>query len=72
MSLQTSPSGVIAISAILPAIGIVAVALRFYTRYQQKTSLAIDDWLTLPALVCEILIIVFYQKFSGLTSIPRY
>ena len=37
---------------VLRYLGIVFVALRFYTRALQKKSTGIDDWLMLPALVC--------------------
>ena len=37
--------------AVLPAVGILVVALRFYVRSTQKWAVGIDDWLMLPALV---------------------
>lgn len=44
-------SSVVAVGVTLPLLAILAVGLRFYTRHAQKTSLWVDDWLTLPALV---------------------
>lgn len=45
------PAAVIALGAILPAIDVVVVALRFYARRKQKLQLMVDDWLVVPALV---------------------
>ena len=42
---------VIAAAALLPFLGIVLVALRFYSRIKYKAGLGADDWLILPALV---------------------
>ena len=42
---------VIAAAAVLPAVGIVVVGLRFITRYRQKNDIGPDDWLIVPALV---------------------
>ena len=44
---------VIAAGAALPAIGIVVVTLRFWTRVWKKSGLGVDDWLIIPALVYE-------------------
>ena len=49
-----SPGTIIAVGTVFPALGIVFVALRFYTRYIQKARLMMDDYLTLPALVSII------------------
>ena len=46
-----TPGGVIAAGAILPALGIVAVGLRFYCRRKQAGGLQTDDWLSVPGLV---------------------
>lgn len=46
-----TPANVIAAGAIWPSVCAVAVALRFYTRRLQGTTLLMDDWLTIPALV---------------------
>ncbi|KAL8894163.1 MAG: hypothetical protein Q9192_004559 [Flavoplaca navasiana] len=40
---------VIAAAAILPFLGIVLVALRFYNRIKHKTGVGADDWLIVPA-----------------------
>ena len=42
---------VIAAAAILPFLGIVLVALRFYSRISCKAGLGVDDWLIVPATV---------------------
>lgn len=42
---------VIAAAAILPFLGIVLVALRFYNRMKHKTGIGADDWLIVPAAV---------------------
>lgn len=47
-----NPGNVIAASVLLPVLCTVTVGLRFYTRYVQKSRVLLDDWLTLPALVC--------------------
>ncbi|KAI1144988.1 hypothetical protein F4825DRAFT_280746 [Nemania diffusa] len=49
-----TPGGIIAAGAALPAIGIIVVALRFYTRLTQKARLGLDDFFILPALVLVI------------------
>ena len=48
---STSPSGLIAMSCVLPILCIVAVGLRFWLRGRQKSQLKIDDWLMVPGLV---------------------
>ncbi|THC96963.1 hypothetical protein EYZ11_003571 [Aspergillus tanneri] len=47
---------VIIISTIFPAMGIVVVFLRFYTRIKLGSMLWIDDWLTIPALFFELVL----------------
>lgn len=47
-----TPGETYAACVVLPCLGILFVALRFYTRALQKNSTGIDDWLMLPALVC--------------------
>ncbi|KAI0542845.1 hypothetical protein GGR58DRAFT_449823 [Xylaria digitata] len=49
-----TPGDIIAASAALPAISIIVVALRFYTRLTQKARLGLDDFFILPALVLVI------------------
>lgn len=44
---------VLSIGAALPAVCIVFVSLRFYTRLLQKTKLGLDDWLIFCGLVSE-------------------
>ena len=46
-----SPRALISVGVVFPALSLIAVTFRFYTRHVQKTSLLMDDWLTLPALV---------------------
>lgn len=48
---STSPSGLTAMSCVLPVLSIGAVGLRFWLRGRQKVHLEFDDWLMLPALV---------------------
>ncbi|KAG5993708.1 hypothetical protein E4U43_003417 [Claviceps pusilla] len=45
-----SASDLVGVSAVLLALGAVAVVLRFYARSHQKAHLLADDWLMVPAL----------------------
>ena len=45
------PSSIIALAVVLPMLDIIAVGLPFYTRSAQKTPPAMNDWLTIPAVV---------------------
>lgn len=47
-------SSLIALSASMLALATCAVSLRFYARRVQKVPLLLDDWLTLPSLVCSL------------------
>ena len=47
-----SPAATIAAGVIWPPLCAILVALRFYTRRVQHLDLFVDDWLTIPALVC--------------------
>ena len=49
-----TPAAVIVISILFPILGLIAVSLRFYTRTTAKIRLWVDDWLTIPALVCNV------------------
>lgn len=49
-----SPGHLIAVGAVLPAIGIIIVIIRFYTRKLKKLKYGIDDYLILPALLFVI------------------
>lgn len=49
-----APGGTYAVSILLPALGIIFVGLRVYTRFLQRLSLGPDDWLMMPALVRKI------------------
>lgn len=52
MAISTpSPTSIIAASASLSALCIVAVAMRFWERKLQRAKFSIDDWLVIPALV---------------------
>jgi hypothetical protein len=53
MSFSTydDPTGVIVASAILEAIAILCVGLRFYSRKWKKQNFITSDWLILVALV---------------------
>ena len=44
---------VLAAGAVFPAVAIIIVGLRFWTRSRQKANFGADDWLMIPALVCE-------------------
>ena len=46
-----SPSDVLIVSILLPALCIIAVLLRFYVRVSWKQGVGIDDWFLVPALV---------------------
>ena len=48
---STSPSGLVALSTVVPILCIAAVGLRFQLRRKQTQSVQIDDWIMLPALV---------------------
>lgn len=54
----TSPIGLIALSTILPALGIIATALRFHLRRRQKVLILANDWMVLPALVRTLIRII--------------
>lgn len=51
MGLDTQPQSLLVLSLTLLALDLIAVALRFTTRYIQRQPLGIDDWLMLPAMV---------------------
>ncbi len=69
MSVQKAPVGysngtlfswntrgqVIAAATVLPALGIIGVALRFWSRFHRRTGFGLDDAFILPALVCLFL-----------------
>ena len=42
----------IAAATVLPALGLISVALRFWSRYHKGAGFGLDDALVLPALVC--------------------
>jgi hypothetical protein len=46
-----TPAAVIFISIFFPVLGIICVALRFYTQAKAKNAFWWDDWLCIPALV---------------------
>ena len=48
---STSPSGLLALSTVVPSICVAIVALRFELRRTQKSPIKADDWIMLPALV---------------------
>lgn len=53
MVYDEDPAHVLAAGAIFIAVCTIIVTLRFFTRAVQKAKIGIDDWLVLPALVCE-------------------
>ena len=52
MPSSSSPGALDAVCGSFLALSIVIVGLRFYTRSMQKLPLGIDDWATLPCVVC--------------------
>ena len=48
------PGEIIAAAVVLPLLGILALALRFFARFRRKNELGIDDWLLVPATVCSV------------------
>lgn len=58
---DTDPTYFLACGAGFLSICTVVVAARFYTRIGQKAKIGIDDWLTLPALVCAAFLL--YSDF---------
>ena len=43
---------VLAAAIVLPVLGLISVALRFWSRHHNKIGFGLDDALVLPALVC--------------------
>lgn len=43
-----------AVSAAVVGVSVLAVAMRFYTRYCMKTGLWWDDWLALAAVIAAV------------------
>ena len=57
-STYATPAALIGISILFPILGTIAVSLRFYARRTMRREpwlpwLQVDDWLTIPALVCS-------------------
>lgn len=46
-----TPNEIIAAGTVLPTLGVIIVALRFYNRRRSSAGIGLDDWLVLPALV---------------------
>ena len=46
-----SPEGIYVAAILLPIIDLILVGLRMYARTLQRTSIGVDDWLMVPALV---------------------
>lgn len=46
-----SPSAITAVGAVFPALCIIIVGLRLYTRRLQDARLELDDWFAIAALV---------------------
>ena len=56
MAISETPDKMYALAALMSVLAVVAVILRFYSRRLLKTaSIEIDDYMILPALVCQIL-----------------
>ena len=47
------PGGVLGATSVMLALAVVAVALRFFTRYQQECRMLADDFLVLAGLVLQ-------------------
>ena len=55
MAILETPGKMYALAAVLSFMAIVAVILRFYARRLLKsTEVEIDDYMILPALVCDV------------------
>ncbi len=55
MAITETPGKMYALAAVLSVLAIVAVVLRFYSRRLLKTArIEMDDYMILPALVCQI------------------
>jgi hypothetical protein len=48
-----TPGHVVAAGVILSLVDIAAVSLRVWARKKQKQALRWDDWLIIPAMVCD-------------------
>lgn len=51
--MSPNPAQVIVVSAVLVSLASLAVALRLYVRSRQRTSIGVDDWTIVLALVCS-------------------
>ncbi|KAL3481677.1 hypothetical protein BJX99DRAFT_253205 [Aspergillus californicus] len=51
-----NPTAIITICIFFPVLGILAVSLRFYARKRANARLWVDDWLTVPALLLELVL----------------
>lgn len=66
MAISETPDKTYALAAVLSVLAIVAVILRFYSRRLLKTaSIEIDDYMILPALVCQTLQSCQLLEFTG-------
>ncbi|KAI0898906.1 hypothetical protein F4806DRAFT_317858 [Annulohypoxylon nitens] len=72
-----------AVGAVMAALAIIAVGLRFYTRHSKKAGLKWDDWLVLVGLLCMIatdILVIFANSAnpngaevaSGITDTDGY
>ena len=50
---STSAQGLTALSSTLLGLSTIAIGLRFYARHMQKAPLKMDDWATVPSIVCS-------------------
>ena len=55
-SQQISSASLAAEDIVLSVLCILAVALRFVSRYASRTRLGWDDWLIIPSLVSRLLL----------------
>jgi hypothetical protein len=49
-----TPTSIIVVGAVLPALASTAVALRFRIKLQRRTGIGLDDWLILFSLILTI------------------
>lgn len=64
---STNSSGTIVAAAIVAALAVICVALRFYTRIRTKAGIAWDDWWILISLLTSLLIggLLFWGKSTS-------
>lgn len=64
MAHDEDPAHVLAAGATSLILRVIVVILHFVTRTLQKAVIGIDDWLTLPALVCVSRVLIHSLSYS--------